>query len=96
MRSHGEEAIRVMRDIINQENAALCRRGDHLESFAMAQFASMGARFEHLGVVVQQAMEVLDDVKSRQARVGKAYQKQRQQGYLSIVTGIMFHHRQKR
>ena len=54
----------------------------------MAQFASMDARFENLGVVVQQAMEVLDDVKSRQARVDKAYQKQGQQGYLSIVTGM--------
>lgn len=85
VRENGAEAVDNMMNMVKEEHLNLSGRGDKLETFAMAQFATLETRLSQLDVLVQQALETLDDVKNRQSTVAKTMGKLDKEGPLSAL-----------
>ena len=85
VRQNGTEAVSNMMQLVADENLKLTCRGDKLEAFAMSQFAKLESRLTQLDVLVQQAVETLNDAKSRQSTAAKTIGKLDKEGPLATL-----------
>ena len=82
VRQSGKEAVDNMMQLVEAENLKLNSRGDKLEAFAMVQISTLESRLEKLDLLVQEAVETLNDAKSRQTITQKVIGKLEKQGPL--------------
>jgi len=83
IQSSTEKSVACMKTLLEQELSVVREQASKVEITTIAQITVLDRRFEQLSGAVDEAMAVLNDVKSRQASLAKANARNAQQGPLN-------------
>ena len=83
LQTNTEKSVARMKTLLEQECSVVREQARKVEIITVAKITALDRRFEQLNNAVDEAMAVLNDVKSRQASLAKANVRLAQQGPLN-------------